>query len=251
MVSYSNSCNSTTIPPSGSPTPDMTVSSYTFETFCKIIDFGGFDTYKRERISGLQNVKCQRFYSRRWSCQGIGCGRVDDRCRGELSAPVTRRVKKCHHKANEHQQKQTAGTSPRRVRKSNAEKGRRQTWKKNKNVHYRIAKKKKSQIISARVQSAGMASKFNGSIMCRRVTECEAEAVCECAALSGESKSGIGWWIVKRSVSGGSYLEKSEGLAGVFLRNVDKEFPQQTKQNSWQGFLRRVDMIINVRQRGT
>lgn len=52
-------------------------------------------------------------------------------------------------------------------------------------------------------------------------------------------------------MSGGSYSEKSEGLAGVFLRNVDKEFPQQAKQNSWQGFLRRVDMIINVRQRGT
>lgn len=64
--------------------------------------------------------------------------------------------------------------------------------KKKKNAHYTVAKKKKPLIISARVQSAGMASKFNGSIMCRRVTECEAEAACECAASSGESKSGIG-----------------------------------------------------------
>lgn len=41
-----------------------------------------------------------------------------------------------------------------------------------------------------------------------------------------------------------------EGLAGVFLRNVDKEFLQESKQNSGQGFMRCVDMIINVRQRG-
>ena len=86
-----------------------------------------------KHISGLQNVKHQRFYSRRWagsligSRQGIGCGRVDDRCHGELSAPLTRRVEKCHHKANEHQQKQTAVTSRRCARKSNAEKGGRQT----------------------------------------------------------------------------------------------------------------------------
>lgn len=31
------------------------------------------------------------------------------------------------------------------------------------------------------------------------------------------------------------YLEKqSEGLAGVLLRNVDKEFPQQSRQSSGQ-----------------
>lgn len=43
---------------------------------------------------------------------------------------------------------------------------------------------------------------------------------------------------------------KNEGLEGVFLKNVDKEFLQKSKQDSWQGLMQLVDMIMNVRQRG-
>lgn len=231
----------------------MKVSSYTFETFCKNIDFGGFDTYKRERISGLQNVKMPTFlFSSNRELSGY-------RLRSRRRSPPRRAVCSGNapsEKMSPQSERAPTKTDSRNVPSPCQEKQRREgrkanSKKKKKKMLIIRSLKKKSQIISARVQSAGMASKFNGSIMCRRVTECEAEAACECAASSGESKSGIGWWIVKRSVSGGSYSEKSEGLAGVFLRNVDKEFPQQAKQNSWQGFLRRVDMIINVRQRGT
>lgn len=35
---------------------------------------------------------------------------------------------------------------------------------------------------------------------------------------------------------------EGEGLAGVFLRNVDKEFLQQSKQDSWQGLMQHADM---------
>lgn len=172
----------------------MKVSSYTFETFCKNIDFGGFDTYKRERISGLQNVKMPTFlFSSNRELSGY-------RLRSRRRSPPRRAV--CSGNAPSEKmspQSERAPTKNRQQERPLAVSGkatpRRAEGKLKKNKKKMLiiqSLKKKSQIISARVQSAGMASKFNGSIMCRRVTECEAEAACECAASSGESKSGIG-----------------------------------------------------------
>lgn len=171
----------------------MKVSSYTFETLCKIIDFGGFDTYKRERISGLQNVKMPTFlFSSNRELSGY-------RLRSRRRSPPRRAV--CSGNAPSEKMSPQSERAPTKTDSRNVpspcqekqrREGRKANSKKKKKMLIIRSLKKKSQIISARVQSAGMASKFNGSIKCRRVTECEAEAACECAASSGESKSGIG-----------------------------------------------------------
>lgn len=143
-MSYSNSCCSSTTSPSGSPTPDVKVSSYTFETFCKNIDFGGFDTYKRERISGLQNVKMPTFlFSSNRELSGY-------RLRSRRRSPPRRAV--CSGNAPSEKMSPQSERAPTKNRqqerplavsgKATARRAEGKLKKKIKNAHYTVAKKK-------------------------------------------------------------------------------------------------------------
>lgn len=116
----------------------------TFETFCKIIGFGGFDTYKRERISGLQNVKMPTFlFSSNRELSGY-------RLRSRRRSPPRRAV--CSGNAPSEKMSPQSKRAPTKTDSRNVpspcqEKQRREGRKANskktkKNAHYTVAKKK-------------------------------------------------------------------------------------------------------------